>query len=655
MRTELYSKIIIFVTIIWLTLSLTLTVRSQSAAPYPYIPEPYIPPNSPYNSPPYNSPPYNSPPLNPAFNYVPPNMPQPPQLVPESTNEIVTDNTSRIVINPPSNRANTNRASLFSPFRRNTTRPKSKPSWQQINSRNSFVGRNLYGTEIFGGQIEPTTQSTGNLFTTLETFTYNRSTFISSTIDNTVLKFNVQSLVGAQAIPLQSLPAADIVNSSKQYNLFVQTPETNYMRDEIVAFLGKVANGNAAITDFDVTASGDLIEYAKTYGIDPTRLVFDPVYSKVIFQNPIGGTYDHNNDLKDAQITYNYLAEYKIPYNVGSGGAYGLGRQKVADNMTLVPTNRIIFDYNYFHNIPFTQSTTQIPIQINRFTIGFEKTLLHGLASLEMRIPLAVTINNQLSLFGENDIDKFRLGDITLITKYVLFERRNVIWTSGIGFSLPLAEDISIIDRTSGNDIVRWKNRTLHFMPYLAVSAVPNDRLFFNAVIQGDNAIIGDSTYIADFTQITSKRMISIGKTYDRSYIYTSLVIGYWLRRQEIWNNQNYNTYSFNGQTPNPIYTNQPKYKFPKIPQYSNWAMNFTAELHWTQSISKLRGIYYKQGNYLFDIGNDSSSYHSVDMTLGTRLLFNKKTSLGVGYTVPLSGKDRKFDGELRATYNRYF
>jgi hypothetical protein len=324
--------------------------------------------------------------------------------------------------------------------------------------------------------------------------------------------------------------------------------------------------------------------------------------------------------------------------------------------MTIVPTNRIIFDYNYFHNVQFTQSLKQTPIQINRFTIGFEKTLLKEHASIEIRIPLAVTVNNQLSLFGENDVDQLRLGDMTVITKYVLFERRNIIWTTGIGFSLPLAEDSSIIDYASGRDIIRWKNRTVHFMPYLGVSVVPDDRLFFNAVMQGDGAAIGDSTYIADLNQPTSNRMISIGKTYDRSYLYTTLAIGYWLRRQEIWNNKQQQNYSYNGQSPN---TNYPYLntttQSPQPIQYSNWAMNFTAELHWTQSAKKMRGIYHKQGNYLFDIGNDSSSYHAVDMTFGTRLLFNKKTSLGVGYTVPLSGGSRQFDGELRATYNRYF
>ncbi|MDR1478495.1 MAG: hypothetical protein LBJ00_06085 [Planctomycetaceae bacterium] len=634
-----YSKLIIFVTIIWLILSQSEIVRSQPAPQYPY-PYPNLPvytqPESPANYP--QLPTHTTTNLTPNLNPNPtPNGTAAPQFDYQTNTRPVAPN------------RNTRRSSIFSPF----FRKKQPANWQQT-AKNSFVGRNLRGTEIFGGQIEPSTNSTGNFFTTIETFTYNRNSVVNSEINGNVLKFNVTSLFGKPSYNLQSLPASGSINTSAQYALGIETPPS-YMRDEVVTFLGKVANGTASVTDFDITVSPSLIEYAKNYGIDPSRVEFDSAQSQVKFQNPIGGTYNHAQDLQDAQITYDFLAKYKVPYNIGNA-AYGLGRQKAADNMTITPTNRIIFDHNYFHNVQFTQDLKRTPIQINRFTIGFEKTLLNDLASIEIRVPLAVTTNNQLSLFGENDVDKLRLGDMTVITKYVLFERRHIIWTTGIGFSLPLAEDSSIIDYGSGNDIIRWKNRTIHFMPYLGVSVVPDDRLFFNAVLQGDGAAIGDSTYIADLNQPSSNRMISIGKTYDRSYLYTTLAIGYWLRRQEIWNNRQQQNYTYNGQAPSPNYPYiNPIIPTPQPPKQSNWAMNFTTELHWTQSVKKLRGIYHQQGNYLFDIGNDSSSYHAVDMTFGTRLLFNKKTSLGVGYTVPLTGHNRQYDGELRATFNRYF
>jgi len=40
---------------------------------------------------------------------------------------------------------------------------------------------------------------------------------------------------------------------------------------------------------------------------------------------------------------------------------------------------------------------------------------------------------------------------------------------------------------------------------------------------------------------------------------------------------------------------------------------------------------------------------------LGTRYLFNEKTNVGIGYSVPLSNQNRQFDGELRIAFNRYF
>jgi hypothetical protein len=68
--------------------------------------------------------------------------------------------------------------------------------------------------------------------------------------------------------------------------------------------------------------------------------------------------------------------------------ARGDRRFKVAENVSPIPRDRILFNYNHFHN-----SLTDIngaSRDLDRFTFGFEKTFLHGRASIETRLPLAV-------------------------------------------------------------------------------------------------------------------------------------------------------------------------------------------------------------------------------------------------------------------------
>jgi hypothetical protein len=83
--------------------------------------------------------------------------------------------------------------------------------------------------------------------------------------------------------------------------------------------------------------------------------------------------------------------------------------------------------------------------------------------------------------------------------------------------------------------------------------------------------------------------------------------------------------------------------------------MNLMGELHWTQSIDRASGVRHEQDNFIFDIGRERENYTVVNMTLGTRYLFNERTNVGIGYALPLSNTYRQFDGELRVTFNRYF
>jgi hypothetical protein len=322
-----------------------------------------------------------------------------------------------------------------------------------------------------------------------------------------------------------------------------------------------------------------------------------------------------------AQIAYDYVAvEYLIPA-VTASQIYGLGRQKITENFTPLPTDRFIFDYSYYHNVPLPYGN----MPVNRFTPGIEKTFFNKRCSFEMRFPFAATIDNNLHTNNENSLNVTRMGDATAILKYLVFKRERLAMTLGLGMSLPLADDTHLFDTASGREVIHSKNQSVHLMPYVGLLYAPNDKVFFQSYFQVDATAKGDSIYVANFS---GNGMLHAGKAKERTYAYTSLSMGYWLFRN----------YCHHGRLQN--------------------GMNLMGELHWTQSLDRAAGVRHVQSDngssYIFDIGREQKDYSVLNTTLGVRYLFGEKANIGIGYAIPLSN-NRQFDGELRVTFNRYF
>jgi len=472
--------------------------------------------------------------------------------------------------------------------------------------RRGLLAMNLTGLETFGDALGGISDASDAFFVT-ETFTFNSGMFVSSSaVSNGQFTGWLTSLNRGPAIGFSQ--SVDTLTPSGNTVLLTNLPSG--LAADVVAYLGGGGGG------FDVTVSPGLAEYAASHGIDPAQLTLDTANSYVAFDWP--GGYAHTADFRAGQIVYNYAAEYKIP--ISPGGTYGLGRQKVTENMTPVPTDRFIFDYSYFHNVPLAYRN----MPVNRYTPGFEKTFLNKRFSLEMRFPFAATIDNKLYTNNENQLNVLRWGDATAIVKYLVYQGERLAMTMGLGVSLPFASDTHMIDAMTGREVIRSQHQSVHLMPYVGFLYIPNDRVFLQGYFQVDAAANGDPTYVGDLADTEGNRMLFAGKTYERTYAYTSLAAGYWLFRQ---------------------FGSQGAMKR---------GMNLMGELHWTQSLDQASGVQYEQGNFSFDIGSDRGNYTVLDLTLGTRYLVNEKTNVGIGYSVPLSA-GHQFDGELRIAFNRYF
>lgn len=483
--------------------------------------------------------------------------------------------------------------------------------------REGLLTMNLTGLETFGDALGSTLDTSGNSYTKTESIVLGSGMFLNSQISNGggMFRANIASTAGAPSFSLALSQSTPFQTGTNQLAI---TQVSGMLTGDVVSYLGQKGGGTGGT--FDISASQELIDYAATYGIDSSELHLNPNQSYVRFNNPASGNYQHAADFQDGQIAYDYYARYEIPIQPGGGGIYGLGRQKITENMTPIPTDRFIFDYSYFHGVPLSYGK----MGVNRLTPGFEKTFLNKRFSLEMRLPFATTIDNDLHTDNSTELNVLQLGDMTMILKYLLLRRERFAMTVGLAWSVPLADDMRLFDTVSGNELIRWENETCHIMPYVGMLYMPTDRLFMQACFQIDAAACGDPTYVANISD-PSGQMIRVGKTYDRTFSYTSLSIGYWLRRQIRHN-------------------------------ILQKGLNLIGELHWTQSLDRADGVFYEQDGHTFNIGESRGNYSVLNLTLGSRIQLNPKLNIGLGYSVPLSnGSQKQFDGEFRLTCNRYF
>ncbi len=76
------------------------------------------------------------------------------------------------------------------------------------------------------------------------------------------------------------------------------------------------------------------------------------------------------------------------------GGA--IPRFKMAEDTSPMPTDRGYFIYDYYGGVPYNGVAAGNSINLTAFTPGFEKTFLDGAMSVEVRLPMASTLNNTI-------------------------------------------------------------------------------------------------------------------------------------------------------------------------------------------------------------------------------------------------------------------
>ncbi|MCA9052833.1 MAG: hypothetical protein KDA75_03305 [Planctomycetaceae bacterium] len=294
---------------------------------------------------------------------------------------------------------------------------------------------------------------------------------------------------------------------------------------------------------------------------------------------------------------------YLVPGGVvGAAPGANVGRQKMTENGNPIPHDRLWVDYSHFNNTPVYYGG----VDVNRVVVGAESTFLDGNASLEVRMPFASTLETYIEDPGPYSDSTARTGNLTMFLKGLLWDTDTWAVSSGVGWTLPTAEDVVIYDDTIPAQVLEVHNRSVHILPFIAGVYTPNDNWFLNWIVQFDIDSNGNVVYLTDgFLQERRRAR-------DADYLFVDLSLGYWLYRERSC-------------TENVIK-----------------GVAAICELHYNQAISRpdqLVGAFF--------VADPIDRLSTTNATVGLTTLLGESSALTCAYVAPLGG-DEQFDGEFR-------
>lgn len=293
----------------------------------------------------------------------------------------------------------------------------------------------------------------------------------------------------------------------------------------------------------------------------------------------------------------------------GTGG--GVGRIKLSNNTNIIPRDRVFFGYEFFDSVPITANGTDV----NRWTPGFEKTFFGGLASVEVRVPFAGTIDStqDVNSLGANNVE---LGNVTLFFKSLLYSTPTMAVGAGLTVTTPTADDLVLTSQ--GQDILRIQNEGTHLAPYMGVVFMPG-RFFTQIYGQYDVDATGRSVLLPN----DNGALVESGQLTDTSVFFLDASFGYWI---------------YQSCSPCKMLT----------------GIAPIFEVHYNAGLGNGDQVTGVTGSVI----DANDSYDIVNLTFGTHLQFRQRTGLTLAVGVPVTddnGLDRQFGYEVKVLLNHTF
>ncbi len=174
------------------------------------------------------------------------------------------------------------------------------------------------------------------------------------------------------------------------------------------------------------------------------------------------------------------------------GGA--VPRFKMAENTSPVPIDRVFLNYDYYSGVPLNTKS----MSLNGLTPGFEKTFLGGAMSVELRLPMATTLDNNVYLDGSTSTGVGQVGNLGVVVKAVLYRADTFLISGGVAIDCPTAPNMLCFganggSASGGGNEIQLLNQSVHLLPFVGGVWTPSDRLFFMGFMQVDIDANGDT------------------------------------------------------------------------------------------------------------------------------------------------------------------
>lgn len=171
-------------------------------------------------------------------------------------------------------------------------------------------------------------------------------------------------------------------------------------------------------------------------------------------------------------------------------------RLNISESNTALPVDRFYYSYRHFHNASGIRAFQYIEtFDYDRHMLGLERTLWDGMVSVELRTPIEQRMRSDiLSIISPPDgvVDvitgsedrEVDLGNMSVIMKVLLVERRAFALSTGLGVNLPTARDVDydigvrdtilfpIAPGVTGDTLSAFENtfenETVYLSPFLA-------------------------------------------------------------------------------------------------------------------------------------------------------------------------------------------
>lgn len=308
------------------------------------------------------------------------------------------------------------------------------------------------------------------------------------------------------------------------------------------------------------------------------------------------------------------------------------GFLKLADDTSPIPRDRLIFDYSYFQNVPLTQGG----INVNRFALGFEKTIGSDRFSIEVIAPFATTLNSDVFVNTPGDqINQTdtEFGDVTIWLKYLLYKGDTYGISGGLGVMAPTAKALTVSlqnGATGTPDLYRISNSETFLMPFIGSAWTPTDKIFVQQFLQMSFSPNANSVYQNESFSGGDSNTFT-GKLHDPAFIYYDISAGYWL--------------------------------FHDCPGSCDFVTGLAGifEVHYNQSLSNFDSVPLSPNTGWTTPGQNvqiggGGTFTSLNLTAGFVTEIRENALLFVGATVPtIGGSGHEFDYQIMVNFNYLF